>query len=521
MAEDYVFGANILENLTTGMYQDSRIIYREYIQNACDQIDKAIQQGILIKGEEEIWIDLDPEKRTITITDNATGIGKNDFRRTLSNIADSDKKLGEDKGFRGIGRLCGLAYCSKLIFSSTAQGENVISKMTCDATKMRKMINENELGNKHTAVEILKSINEFSEEDTKETDGHWFKVELININSENTDLLDSKGIKDYLSFVAPVPYKNSFIFRKKIYEHAKELGVSIDEYTVKLNGEQIFKEYKTNYKISKGEDEIFDIEFKDLYDKNKQLIAWLWVGISQFKAIIESKCLMRGIRLRKENIQIGNEDTLQYLFKEERGLHYFIGEVFGMSRDLIPNAQRDYFNENPARKDFEHYLKDYFDEVLHKVYHDGSAINSAYKKRDDAKEKSDSFEKKKKDGYFVDKEHERKAEEELKKAKQEADKARQFLEKKQSSGESIIRKIINRKEKEREKEQNDFLPPVHDQLQDDQDTNKKQKHRTDELSAYSKNERKLIGRIYSIIMKSIDEQTATIIIDKIQEELKK
>ena len=36
---DYVFGANILENLTTGMYQDSRVIYREYIQNACDQID--------------------------------------------------------------------------------------------------------------------------------------------------------------------------------------------------------------------------------------------------------------------------------------------------------------------------------------------------------------------------------------------------------------------------------------------------------------------------------------------------
>ena len=43
--KDYVFGANILENLTTGMYQDSKIIYREYIQNACDQVDKAIKDG--------------------------------------------------------------------------------------------------------------------------------------------------------------------------------------------------------------------------------------------------------------------------------------------------------------------------------------------------------------------------------------------------------------------------------------------------------------------------------------------
>ena len=28
-------GKNILENLTTGMYADSKVIYREYVQNAC------------------------------------------------------------------------------------------------------------------------------------------------------------------------------------------------------------------------------------------------------------------------------------------------------------------------------------------------------------------------------------------------------------------------------------------------------------------------------------------------------
>ena len=42
-----VIGKNILENLTTGMYYDSKVIYREYIQNACDQIDKAEKQGLL------------------------------------------------------------------------------------------------------------------------------------------------------------------------------------------------------------------------------------------------------------------------------------------------------------------------------------------------------------------------------------------------------------------------------------------------------------------------------------------
>lgn len=98
MAE-YVFGANILENLTTGMYQDSRVIYREYIQNACDQIDAACKLGLLSdKSEGRIQIDIDSERRTITIEDNATGIPREQFRKKLANIADSDKLVGESKG---------------------------------------------------------------------------------------------------------------------------------------------------------------------------------------------------------------------------------------------------------------------------------------------------------------------------------------------------------------------------------------------------------------------------------------
>ena len=35
-------GKNIIENLTTAMYNNSRIVYREYIQNSADGIDKAV-----------------------------------------------------------------------------------------------------------------------------------------------------------------------------------------------------------------------------------------------------------------------------------------------------------------------------------------------------------------------------------------------------------------------------------------------------------------------------------------------
>lgn len=514
---EYIFGANILENLTTGMYQDSKVIYREYIQNACDQIDKAYNMGLLKPNEGRIDIWLDAEKRTVSIEDNATGICTADFERTLADIANSDKKLGEDKGFRGIGRLCGLAYCKELIFTSTAAGEDVVSIMRCDALKMRELINASENGKKYTASEVLRNIYVFDYEKTTEKDLHWFKVEMVGINNENTDLLDFAQIKEYLSFVAPVPYQNTFIFRTEVEKHARLIGYHIDEYMIALNGEPIFKKYTTNFKTSKGEDEVFNIVFKEIYDSHNNLLAWLWIGVSRFKAVISRDCKMRGIRLRKENIQIGSEDALQKLFKEDRGHHYFIGEVFAVSKDLIPNSQRDYFNENATRVEFEREMHRYFNSELSKIYYEGSAINSAYSKIDNYEKKQAELQEKRAHGDFIDTSHLENALEEVKKAEEAAQKATDELEKKKQKAEnnpdSVVSQVIKRIEKERQQ-------PVEKQKQiQNVQRHSLEQRRVDRLSAYNKRERKLISKIFGIIVKSTDEKTAEMIIQKIEDEL--
>lgn len=517
---DYIFGANILENLTTGMYQDSKIIYREYIQNACDQIDKAIKEGLLTPNKSKIDIWLDYDKRTISIEDNATGVKAADFVRTLGNIADSEKIVGENKGFRGIGRLCGLAYCRELVFSSTAKGEDVISVMRCDAAQMRKLIDDNAQGKKYTAGEVLNSINNFKTFPSTDLEAHWFKVELNEINNENMDLLDFQQIKNYLSFVAPVPYQSAFIFKSEIYKQAEELGYKLDEYNIKLNGESILKKYKTNFKTSKGDDEIFDITFKEIKDVNGNLLAWLWLGVSHFKAVISKNCPMRGIRLRKENIQIGSEDALQKLFKEDRGHHYFIGEVFAVAKELIPNSQRDYFNENEIRLRFERELNRYFNEDLSKIYYDGSAINSAFKKIETYEKKEAEFKKKEDEGDFVDAMHRDAELAEIEKAKIEAEKAKTIIEKKKQKVGSDVRavtdKIIERLEKEQQK--NSLTTPTLPKNKK-QPRESKSPWRTDKLTSYNKHERKLISKILGIIVSATDKKTAETIIHRIEDEL--
>ncbi|NTV15474.1 MAG: ATP-binding protein [Desulfobulbaceae bacterium] len=521
---DYIFGANILENLTTGMYQDSKVIYREYIQNACDQIDKAINDGVLRQGEGNIDIQLERGPRTIVIEDNATGIPVASFQQTLGNIADSDKKIGEDKGFRGIGRLCGLAYCEKLVFKSSVKGEKTVSVMVCDAKKMRELIDENNRGTKYTANQVLHAINRFTQEKTSDIDSHFFRVELIDINIENTDLLDFQQVKDYLSFVAPVPYQNSFYYRTEVYKHAQEIEVKIDEYNIKLNGETIFKKYATKLKDSSSSatyDEITGVHFQDFLNQNGELIAWMWVGVSRFQNAIPKINQMRGLRLRKENIQIGGEDALQKLFKEDRGNSYFIGEVFAVDKYLIPNSQRDYFNENPARASFERELKRYFNEELYKTYRDGSAINSSLKKIDKYEKTKAGFNEKVAAGDFVDKEHRDRELNVILELKKEAECARGKIEKIKDKAVGLSQKVVQRIEVDRHKPEirDKNQPVVPPENNEGEAENFKMPRRTDRLSQYSKAERKLISKIFSIINKSTDSNTAELIIRRIEEGL--
>lgn len=513
-------GKNILDNLTTGMYSDSKVIYREYIQNACDQIDLAIKLGILSAGEGLVDIFTDSKKRYISIKDNATGVKAKDFVEDVGDIANSNKEIGRNKGFRGIGRLCGLAYCKTLRFSTSYLGENVKSIMTCNAQKMRAMLVENK---KYTLDEIWDAIISYSTEPEVESE-HYFEVELFDINKENTDLLNEAKVREYLSFVVPVPYKNTFILRNQIYNHAKLIGYIIDEYCVRVNGSQIFKEYTTKIKEQSGAsiknyDEITRLEFKDFRDSSGSLIAWMWVGLSRFEKQIPSVNHMRGLRVRSANIQLGDDDVLQPLFKESRGNYYFVGEVFAASRNLIPNSQRDYFNENETRVLFEDLLREYFYDVLHKIYYEANRVKNDFKRQEEYLSKVDEYQKKEKEHSFVNEEERQKLQFDIDKAKKVAEEARKRLDKLDTSDSSSplseVRKSISQKygaDKLKKKAETTTVVIA--------DDDKKKSFITSSMSKLSRSERKLVGKILSIITDIAPKDVAEQIIDKIKEEMR-
>ncbi|MDR2834493.1 MAG: ATP-binding protein [Streptococcaceae bacterium] len=491
------FGKNILENLTTGMYSDARVMYREYVQNSCDAIDAAVNVGIIDRKDASIDISIDADKKEICIRDNGSGIRKENFQRVLSDIANSDKKRAVDKGFRGIGRLCGLAYCDELQFISSSIGEDDASIMTWDAKKMRIMLNDER---KHSVDEVLGEILKISSKPTKK-DEHFFELIMVGVSSH--ELLDKDKIRDFLAFEIPVPYPNKFIFNKLIYDHAKSLGVSIDEYNIFVNEEQVFKDYKTKiYSGGKVHDEIKGIEFQDFYDEDEKLFAWMWYGLSSLNGQIKAQGNMqRGLRLRKGNIQIGSSHTLRQLFKDGRGNEYYIGEVFAVHPDLVPNARRDYFNENRMREKLESCLREYFD-FLWRLCNIASEERSAYKKINDYRNFCSKYEEKITIGFSGD--ADRETMNVLLEEKQQAAKDAQKVLRKSAESKDIISGKIKSYVCTSEGGQGLKSLDLHfDSFISIRKTENGKKIKTayitDDLSQYTKETRRVVGKIYDLI----------------------
>lgn len=361
---DIKIGKFTLETLTTGMYDSPKDIYREYIQNAVDSIDNAINDGILKQGNGCIEVLIHKETCEIEIIDNGTGIRSANAEEFLLNIGDSVKLNTENRGFRGIGRLAGLAYCSELTFTTSYYGEEYKSIIVFNAKELRERIYSPE--STGSLEEIFTSIVSIKKE--HETKGsHYFKVLLSGVN-EIDNILNDKEVYNYLSQVAPVPFSPTFKWKDIIKSKLSYRKFDISEYNIFLKGDylncQIFKNYKDLFisdRVRKAKDSIKDID-EVVFSHNNTTLAILWVAKTDYYGTVQDN-LVKGIRLRKGNLQLGGANVLNSIFKDTRFNGWLIGELHLMSPELIPNARRDNIEKTKSYYDLQTQLSKWADTV--------------------------------------------------------------------------------------------------------------------------------------------------------------
>lgn len=346
-----IIGKHTLESLTSGMYSDSYVVFREYIQNSVDSIDEAVRGGVLNPGEEQITVRLAPTDRQIVIADNGLGIPVSDVEKTLVSIGNSKKSSENSRGFRGIGRLSALSYCQCLTFTTSFKGEPIATKIAIDASKLSRVLADDSQEDV-TMLDVLKSVYSVVTAPEKE-DAHYFSVQLDGVD-DNSKLLSYADVEDYLSQNAPVPYSPDFIWGKEIVRRLNNEGFEIGAYNLSLEygtkAVPIYKPYRDEFVVDKGKnltDQLQDIVIIRIPNESEHLTAIGWLAKTNYMGSIYEKAI-KGIRLRKGNILIGDHQTLNIVFKDARFNGWSVGEIFAIDKQLVPNARRDNFEKNPA-----------------------------------------------------------------------------------------------------------------------------------------------------------------------------
>lgn len=357
----------ILSMLMFQLYSDEKTIYREYVQNALDSINKAIDAHVLAQAKDGIvTIDIDERHKIIKIRDNGAGIESANAVRTLLDISPSNKDGVNQAGMYGIGRLVGGGYCHELIFRTSAKGEAIGTQITFDVDKIWQMVEKEE--EDYLATYVINKCTKRESIPAEESD-HYFEVELNGVKDDAApSLLDVNAIIDYLKEVAPVEYKPEFknmLIYKSTADNPefKERHEGLEKIQVIVGETRIQKQYGLSIKGTK--DKINNLEYFKIEDRIFGILGWGWYALTKYTIQIPKEDRLAGIRLRAHNIQIGDANLLSgtNYWKEDRSNSYFYGEFFVTHPHIRPNGARDGLAPTPETRALENGLRTYFENL--------------------------------------------------------------------------------------------------------------------------------------------------------------
>ena len=346
-------GTSVLALVTSGMYNNPMAIYREYIQNAVDELARTGASNATVK------INIDQQGNKVSIRDYGPGLTYEECIQDLLPMAQSRKLAGTDRGFRGIGRLCGLAFAQKVTFTTRANKHDPITKVVWsldDLPKGRSLLDLTK-----QEVEDLVSVETRS---GKGFPNSFFHVEVEGVTRHaRGSILNREAVRSYIGEVCPVPFGPEFPYTKRALktfpsgQTPYSIRVSLDDESL-----PVLKPYGSSVPLNASQEDEFQ-EFEEVRIPNidgSDEAAVGWIAHSSYRGAIPKAAGIRGIRARAGNIQVGDEKVFDHLFEEERFNRWCVGEVHVLDPHIFPNARRDYFEREPHFRNLENHLAPIF-----------------------------------------------------------------------------------------------------------------------------------------------------------------
>jgi hypothetical protein len=375
MTKKITIGKSVLETITVALYENPIILFREYVQNSLDAYNKAKDDGNSTIRDFHVSIHIDEQNKNIVVKDNGYGIVTFElFKERMLSIGSSHKAADKTRyiGFRGIGRISGLPFCSKLIFRNKVANSNKVYECVWDGEKYRKILDEGADGDLESIINKIVTIEE-SPADSNTKIEHYFEVTLEQFSDDIKEMMADAGFKDKLIRMLPLEYKKDFKGSKKIISRYNDFMKTEDlkrfMIPVKFNGEELYKCYDDTFILDS------DLVFWELRGKQKgdgsqgDKIGLLWFT---FEGHLKSRenDEYYGILTRSKNVLFGGNDTFaqiadankQYVttFRElAQALRGIYGELLINSQYLSDNSRRDWFLPDEHSRDLNNVITDF------------------------------------------------------------------------------------------------------------------------------------------------------------------
>jgi len=330
------------------MYDNPLIVYREYVQNAADAIADQGDRG-------SIHIRIDPAASRITIRDNGTGLSPVEAARRLVDVGRSTKDPATDRGFRGIGRLAGLAFAERVHFTTRECDALAPIQVTWDGQALRTLdlsqIDVSEAIGQCTTIKRL-------------SDGDWphrfFEVCIDRVNRHAAaDLLNEQSVRNYLGQISPVPFRACFPLSDDVRDF---LAAYIDDFSINLRVNDDVQPIERPFAGAIPLTEQFSAVFTSLETREVPKLngdgpaAVLWLAHTPYAGSIQRRLGIRGLRARQGNLQIGDDRIFEHLFLEPRFNGWCVGEIHILDSRIVPNGRRDYFESGPHLRNLENHI---------------------------------------------------------------------------------------------------------------------------------------------------------------------
>lgn len=368
-------GKDQMRQYMGGLYENSMVIFREYLQNACDAVEQALQVGLVPnRSQANIAVVIDTFNKRIIIEDVGIGISKENIGPYLVDVASSQKFDKQLVGRHGIGRLTGANYCDRIIYETSYKGEPCKSTLVWDVKKARELCDDN-TANLDTPA-IIDAVTDNKPVVHEDIEKHYCKVTLENVNDPH--LMDEDAVRAYISEIVSVDY--ALEFKECILGPGLDLPKNAEYrtrfenlwvYQVTVNEVPVEKTYRSEYNDKRlGTMQCFTL----IDDKTQEELAWGWFALTRTAEQLNDAPFSY-IRGRHHNFQIGGSDLLNKYHKNATASAYSVGELHITHPNINPTATRDGIEGGPERRKLENALRKFFDKI-YKEYNQASKFRS-------------------------------------------------------------------------------------------------------------------------------------------------